>query len=224
MPRDPDIVLRVELHMHTVHSDDSGNELEELEALAAERDVDVFAVTDHDTIDGALRLRDREKVGVIVGEEVSTALGDVIGLFLERPVPPRLSPEETIDAIHEQGGLVYIPHPFDRKRKTRLFREAIERHVERIDLFEVWNGRVRHGVDNDRAARYAAEHGLAAAYGSDAHFPPEIGRALMEVAPYHSADSFLESVRRGRPVLPVRDPFGALRGRFRTLLGGGGKA
>ncbi|MFH1277664.1 MAG: PHP domain-containing protein [Candidatus Eisenbacteria bacterium] len=220
MSYDPDVILRVELHMHTRWSDDSGNNLEDIERIAAERDVDVFAVTDHDTIEGALRLRDRKEVKVIVGEEISTAFGDVIGLFLERPVPPGLSPEETMEAIHEQGGLVYIPHPFDRKRKTRLFKEAIDRCSGLIDLFEVWNGRVLHEEDNVRAARYGEEWGLVPVFGSDAHLPPELGRVLMEIGPYDSPAEFLDRVRGGRPILPGPERRGNLRDRLRGLFGG----
>lgn len=220
MSYDPDVILRVELHMHTRWSDDSGNTLEDIERVAPLRDVDVYAVTDHDTIEGALRLRDRGKVNVIVGEEISTAFGDVIGLFLERPIPPGLSPEETMDGIREQGGLVYVPHPFDRKRKTRLFREAIDRCADRIQLFEVWNGRVLHEEDNDRALRYGEERGLVSAYGSDAHFPPELGQVLMEIGPYDSPDSFLDAVRNGRPVLPGPESRKNILDRLRGLFGG----
>ena len=210
--------MLVEIHMHTEHSHDGVNRFEDIERIGAERGIGAFAVTDHDTIEGAVRLRDRGKVGVIVGEEISTAFGDVIGLFLEKPIPPGLAPEATMDAVHEQGGLVYIPHPFDRKRKSRLFREAIDRCIDRIDLFEVWNGRVCHQPDNERAARYAREHGLIAAYGSDAHKPRELGRVLMEVEEFDGAGSFRAAVRSGRALFPERDPDGPFRrliGRFR---------
>jgi len=210
----------VEIHMHTHHSDDGVSRFEDIEQAGAEGGVRYFAVTDHDTIEGALRLLDRGKVGVIVGEEVSTALGDVIGLFLEERIPPRLSPEATMDAIHEQGGLVYIPHPFDRKRKSRLFREAIDRCIDRIDLFEVWNGRVRHREDNDRAVRYAEEKSLVAAYGSDAHAPRELGRVLMEVADFTGAPSFLTAVREGSPVFPPSPARGPLRRAIDRLFRG----
>lgn len=208
----------VEIHMHSCFSFDSSTSLDDLERIGEEQGVDCYALTDHDTIEGALRLRDRGKVDVIMGEEISTAFGDVIGLFLEEAVPPGLSPEETIDAIHGQGGLVYIPHPFDRKRKTRLFREAITRCIDRIDLFEVWNGRTRHDEDNRRAARFAKEHGLATAVGSDAHKPAELGRAKMEIDRFGSAAGFLGAVRSGKAVLPGGTGPSDLAGRLLSLF------
>ncbi|MFH1680212.1 MAG: PHP-associated domain-containing protein [Candidatus Eisenbacteria bacterium] len=212
-------LVRVEIHVHTDVSDDSGNTFGDLERAASEKKIDAYAITDHDTLEGALHLRDRGRVSVIVGEEVTTSLGDVIGLFLETIVPPGLSPEETMDAIHEQGGLVYVPHPFDRKRKSRLFREAIERCVPRIDLFEVRNGRTPHESDNERAAAFAGETGLLAACGSDAHLPFELGRIFHEVPPFDSPSGFLRSIRAGRAVVPAASArsvgarlFGFLRG------------
>ena len=210
--------VRIEIHMHSCFSFDSSNSLDDLERIAGEKGVDWYALTDHDTIEGAIRLRDRGKVGVVVGEEISTTFGDVIGLFLEKAVSPGLSPEETIDAIRGQGGLVYIPHPFDRKRKTRLFREAITRCLDRIDLFEVWNGRTRYDEDNARAALFAREHGLAAVVGSDAHEPAELGRATMEIDRFDSAASFLGVVRSGRAMLPGGSEPNDLAGRILSLF------
>lgn len=192
--------VRVELHVHTDRSDDAVSSYADLEEAAERSGVRFYAITDHDTIEGALALRDRGKTGVIVGEEVTTALGDVIGLFLRERVPPGLSPEETMDRIHEQGGLVYVPHPFDRKRKTRLFREAVERCAPRIDILEVRNGRTPHEEDNARAAAFAAEKGIAGAFGSDAHTPRELGAIYHEVPAFETAADFLRAIREGRAV------------------------
>jgi predicted metal-dependent phosphoesterase TrpH len=193
----------VELHVHTTFSDDAVNTFEDLETAAVEHGTHLFAITDHDTIEGALRLRDRGRVGVIVGEEVTTALGDVIGLFLAERIPPGLAPEETMDRIHAQGGLVYVPHPFDRKRRTRLFRVAIERCTGRTDLFEVVNGRTPHVEDEERAAAHAAAHGLVPACGADAHEPGELGAIFHDLPPFETAADFLRSMRAGRPAYPA---------------------
>jgi hypothetical protein len=194
-------IIRVEVHVHTECSDDSVNTYADLEEAALEAGVQLYAITDHDTIEGALRLQERGRVRVIVGEEITTALGDVIGLFLREPIRPGLPPEETMDRIHAQGGLVYVPHPFDRKRKTRLFREAIDRCLGRIDLFEVRNGRTPHEEDNARAASFAAEKKLTGVTGSDAHARPELGRIFHEIPPFMNAAGFLAAIRAGRAVL-----------------------
>jgi len=195
---------RYELHVHTDVSDDGVSTFSEIEEAAERYGLDGFAITDHDTIDGALRLKERGRVPVIVGSEVTTAFGDVIGLFLDRAVPPGLSPEATMDAIHEQGGLVYVPHPFDRKRKTRLFREALERCVEKVDILEVWNGRTPHREDNQRARDYAEERRLVPAIGSDAHTPAELGKATVSLASFESSEGFLESLRKAELHFPAR--------------------
>lgn len=188
----------VEFHIHTSYSPDSKTEIAELEECALSMGTECLAITDHDTIEGALALRDRGRISVIVGEEVTSELGDIIGLFLTERVPPGLSPADTIARIRDQGGLVYIPHPFDRRRRSRLFRPALEEHVKDVDIVEVWNGRTRFEEDNERGLRFAEEHGKLIAYGSDAHLLKELGKARMEMAPFHDASGFLDALREGR--------------------------
>lgn len=202
--------VKTEIHTHTFHSFDSKASFEEIEKKERSAGIDWIAVTDHDTIEGALRLRERGGLNVIVGEEISTLMGDVIGLFLEEEIPPHLPVEETIDAIRSQGGLVYIPHPFDRRRKTRLFREALERCVDRVDIIEVWNGRVAHPKDNEKAAEFARAGGIVGVAGSDAHSIREFGRAWMVMDPFPTAASFLESLRNAEAVIPQGPPPGPL--------------
>ncbi|NNE09327.1 MAG: PHP domain-containing protein [Gemmatimonadetes bacterium] len=185
----------VEFHVHTSYSPDSKTDVAELEEHALSMGTECLAITDHDSIEGAVALRDRGRIAVIVGEEVTSELGDIIGLFLTERVPPGLSPAETIARIHDQGGLVYIPHPFDRRRRSRLFRPALEEHAADIDIIEAWNGRTRFEEDNERGLRFAEEHGKPVAYGSDAHLLKELGRARMEMAPFHDAPGFLDSLR-----------------------------
>lgn len=203
--------MRVELHVHTWYSFDSKARLEQIERKALETATDYIAITDHDTIEGALRLRSRGKIDVIVGEEISSRFGDIIGLFLEEKIEPDLSPEETIHRVHAQGGLVYIPHPFDRNRKTRLFRAALDQCVDGIDVLEVWNGRTRMEEDNVRAARYAEEHALLPAVGTDAHLPREIGRASMIMNDFSDARGFLHSLSRSTPELNLDKPLDSFR-------------
>ncbi|MBN1826241.1 MAG: PHP domain-containing protein [Candidatus Eisenbacteria bacterium] len=194
--------IRVEIHVHTAFSFDSKAAPEEVEEAALRAGVDRIAVTDHDTIEGALRLRGRGRIETIIGEEVTTSLGDVIGLFLESPLPPGVEPERTMDAIHEQGGLVVIPHPFDARRGTTLFPEALERCVDRIDAIEGWNGRIRRPADNERALLFARDHGLPVLVGSDAHRTDEIGRWMMRIESFDSPGRFLAALPRAEPLFP----------------------
>ena len=168
----------VDLHCHSRGSFDCLSAPKDIVKAASERGLTHLAITDHDRIDVALEARDLAPAGltVIVGEEVKTRDGDLICLFLERPIPPGLSAAETIAAAREQGGLVGIPHPFDRMRGSILRDAAMASLAPLVDWVETYNARiVGHG--NDDAAGFAAEHGLPGIAVSDAHSIMEIGVA-----------------------------------------------
>jgi predicted metal-dependent phosphoesterase TrpH len=168
----------VDLHSHTSRSFDSLAQPRDQVRAAAARGLTHLAVTDHDRIDGALEARAAAPAGltVIVGEEVRTADGDLIALFLERAVPPGRPATETIAAVREQGGLVGIPHPFDRFRSSLLRAAGLSRLAGHVDWVEAWNARLV-GAGNERAAAFALEHGLPGVAVSDAHTTAEIGVA-----------------------------------------------
>ncbi len=149
---------------------------------ATERGLTHLAITDHDRIDGALEARELApaELTVIVGEEVKTADGDLICLFLDRPIPPGLSAAETIDAAREQGGLVGIPHPFDGLRGSLLRDERLAVLSDRVDWVERHNARVI-GQGNQRAAEFAIERGIPGVAVSDAHSILEIGVAYTKL-------------------------------------------
>ena len=146
--------------------------------VAAERGLTHLAITDHDRIDVALEARELAPAGltVIVGEEVKTLDGDLICLFLERAIPPGLSVVDTIAAAREQGGLVGIPHPFDRRRRSILRDAAMASLAPAVDWVETHNARVV-GRGNEDAAEFALEHGLPGVSVSDAHSIMEVGVA-----------------------------------------------
>jgi hypothetical protein len=192
--------VRVDLHSHTYFSRDCLTPFDQVVAAAGRAGLSVLAVTDHDAIEGALRLRDLAAFAVIVGEEVKTAEGEIIGLFIERFVPPGMSPEETLAAIHEQGGLAYVPHPFDRVRRSSLTRVALERVSDQLDVVEVFNARCIKADFNQSAAQFAAGRGLPAGAGSDAHTPGEYGRAYLEMPAFGDASSFMNAVSSARVV------------------------
>jgi predicted metal-dependent phosphoesterase TrpH len=187
------------MHMHTEYSRDSRVRLADFAALAREAGLAAICVTDHDTIEGALRLREMDTgLMVVIGEEITTADGELIGLFLERPIQRGLSVERTIGLIHEQGGLAEVPHPFSRNRGRHLRRQALERVASSLDIVEVFNARELASSSNVRALEFARKHDLPGGVGSDAHRPIEIGRAYIEVAPFTGPQGLLRALREGK--------------------------
>jgi len=181
-PRDasPDNVTRafIDLHCHTSSSFDSLARPDAVMRAAVSRGLTHLAITDHDRIDGALRARDAAPDGltVIVGEEVKTADGDLVAIFIEKLVPPGLTAVETIVAIREQGGLVGVPHPFDRLRGYgRKSGADLADIADRVDWVEAYNARVVGGSANERAALFALEHELPGVCASDSHTVMEVG-------------------------------------------------
>ena len=170
--------LFIDLHCHTSASFDSLASPRSVVRAAASRGLTHLAVTDHDRIDGAMRARDAapDELTVIVGEEVKTADGDLIAVFIEDLVPPGLSASETIAAIREQGGLVGVPHPFDRLRGYgRKSGADLAEIAGAVDWIEAYNARVIGGSANERAALFAREHGLPGICASDSHTVMEVG-------------------------------------------------
>ncbi len=174
----------VDLHCHTSASFDSLASPAAVVRAAASRGLTHLAITDHDRIEGALEARQRaasETLGlmVLVGQEIRTAAGDLIGLFLDEWIPPGLSPAEAVAAVREQGGLVGAAHPFDRFRGSvgRGEAAAFEALAAELDWIEVWNARLMIGDGNARAAELATRLGIPGVAVSDAHTTLEIGIA-----------------------------------------------
>ena len=166
----------IDLHCHSRGSFDCLSDPKQILNAAASRGLTHLAITDHDRIDVALRARDKAPPGltVLVGEEVKTADGDLICVFLERVIPPGMSAMETIAAAREQGALVGIPHPFDRMRGSLLRDAAMASLAPHVDWIEAYNARVV-GHGNEDAAAFAIEHGRPGISVSDAH-------SIMEIA------------------------------------------
>jgi predicted metal-dependent phosphoesterase TrpH len=192
-------LYKTDLHVHTCHSKDSTSSPDKIVQHCLETGINCLAITDHDTISGALEIERIAPFKVIVGEEVMTTSGEIIGLFLTEEIPRHLPPEETVSRIKAQGGLVCIPHPFDRFRPhSRLRRKALERIKPDIDLIEVFNSRTYLLRDSIRASSYAQSNGLPGTAGSDAHVIQEIGRAYTEIPVFNDAEQFKLSLRQGQ--------------------------
>lgn len=188
---------RVDLHMHTSASHDCRSDPADVVGRAREIGLDRIAVTDHDQIDGAFAAHDLDPELVIVGEEVRTAEGlDLIGLWLTKRIPPGGTFREVADAIHGQGGLVYVPHPFDSRRGTdEAFLDGMR---DCVDAVETFNARIHDPERNERAVRWSERHDVPAGGGSDAHTLGEIGRGRAVVPPFEGRDDFLDALRAGR--------------------------
>lgn len=195
-------MLKADLHVHTCHSKDSTSSPDLIVQHCLNVGINCLAVTDHNNIDGALEVKRIAPFEVIVGEEMMTTRGEIIGLFLSEIIPPRLSPEETVARIKAQGGLVCIPHPFDRFRPhSRLSRNSLVKLIPDIDLIEVFNSRTYLLRDSERALQFAQSHGLPGIVGSDAHVIREIGRSYLELPEFNDADQFRLAVGKGRMVM-----------------------
>ena len=191
--------MKVDLHLHSHFSHDGRSSLEELIARCKECGLDRIALTDHNTVEGALTLARMVPGLAIVGEEVKTLEGEVIGLFITTRVPPYLPPEEVFELIHGMGGLTYIPHPLDRRR-ANFSAERIAELADGIDIIETYNPWCEAEA-NQAAARLAEELGKVAATGSDSHAAHELGRSWMEMDAFGDPQDFLEKLKYARHVV-----------------------
>jgi predicted metal-dependent phosphoesterase TrpH len=194
-----------DLHTHSSASFDSVADPRRMVERAIAIGLTHLAITDHERVDGARRAVDAagDRIVVIVGEEVRSRDGDLLGIFLEHPVPPGLSAMETATAIHEQGGLVGLPHPFDGFRASGGSKadgeEALERLASLVDYVEIHNARAYRDA-NPRAAGFAARHGLSGVASSDAHSVMEIGVASTRLPGTFSTAAELKAL------LPLAQP------------------
>ncbi len=193
--------IKVEIHCHTNFSPCGFIKPERIEPFCLKKGVDVVAITDHNTIQGALLVKQlAEKVGVIVGEEIKTSHGEIIGYFLEQEIPSLMSPLDTVKAIKEQGGIVSVPHPFDEMRSSRLAPEALKSVIDKIDMIEVFNSRDILKKQDTAIIREALQHGVVAVSASDAHFAVEIGNSLTLIDQFKTPAEFLENLRKGQSI------------------------
>lgn len=188
--------VRLDLHIHTVYSFDGCIDPSGLRKACRRRGLDGVAVTDHDSVRGGLAFAaELPELLIVPGSEIRSAEGEVIGLFLEEDVPPGLSAPETMARIHEQGGVVVIPHPFDYVKLKRMNARRLRELAGEIDALEVLNGKPRYPGANVRAARFAESLGLPATAGSDAHVPDHVGLVYVEMGEFDDREGFLASLR-----------------------------
>jgi len=190
--------MRLDLHCHTNASPDSLNTLDGILRQMDRRRIDLLAITDHNLIDAALDFHHQAPERFLVGEEIKTTEGELLALFIAEWVPPGLSPEETIDRVHEQGGLVGASHPLDRLRREAMGSQVLDAIHHRLDFVEVMNARVIFSGDNRRAREKAARWGLPGSAGSDAHAPFEVGRCYVEMPSFDGPHDFVDCLAQAQ--------------------------
>jgi glycosyltransferase involved in cell wall biosynthesis len=189
-------LIDVDLHMHTDHSGDCATPVEALLAVAKAKGLGAIAITDHNEISGALEAREKaDGIKVIVSEEVKTAdQGEVIGLFIEEKIPRGMTLQETIAEIKRQGGLVYVPHPFDRLHAVPDYPHLLD-VLDDVDAIEVFNPRVAISSFNEEAVRFAEKYRVVCGAGSDAHVTAGLGSVRIRMRDFDGPEEFLESLR-----------------------------
>ena len=201
------IVWHVDCHVHTEYSADGMVPLTKIVDLCRSRGLNGIAVTDHNTIDGALKLQELAKndLKVIVGEEIKTIDGEVTGLFLRQHISSGKTVEETVQLIKQQDGLVCIPHPFCRFRRSKLKFEAMLRIIDQVDIVEIFNSRTLMSKDNDLAKQFALDNKKGMVAGSDAHLGYEYGQSYTKIRSFADAREFMINLRSSE-IVSQRSP------------------
>ena len=200
-------MLKADLHMHTHFSPDSEVSPERLVARCIKVGLSCIAVTDHNTIEGAVVVERIAPFKVILGEEVATTEGEITGLFLKEAVPSGLAPLETARRIKDQGGLVSLPHPFDRFRRNVISPAALDDVAPYTDIVEAFNSRNNVSADNEKAQEFAREHDLLTTGVSDAHTTMELGRTYVEMPDFDGTpQDFMRALAQGTIVARRTSP------------------
>jgi predicted metal-dependent phosphoesterase TrpH len=188
--------IRLDLHIHTTYSFDSAIDPQGLEQACRERGLHGVAITDHNSLQGGLSFASElPDLVIIPGSEIRSTEGEIIGLFLAEEIPPGLPAPETMRRIHEQGGLVVLPHPFDLVKLKRMSRRRLEELEDDIDAIEALNGKPRWWGANGSARRFADRRGLLVTAGSDAHKASHVGLVYMEMEEFSGPAGFLASLQ-----------------------------
>lgn len=193
-------MIRVDLHTHSAASPDGGISAAQFHKILSNSVLDCIAITDHNRVDFALEMQRSYGERIIVGEEIMTSGGEIIGLFLTSKVRPGMSPEETIDAIDAQGGLVYVPHPFESLRKG-LDKRLLDELKGRIDIIEIYNGRALVQNRSQQATVWAKLNSVRGVASSDAHGIKGLGKTYTSLAAIPTAKTLVDLLANSTPIV-----------------------
>lgn len=182
--------LTVELHSHTYHSTDSLLSPERLLDICVRKGIDRIAITDHNTTAGAFQAAVLDPERVIIGEEIKTTKGELLGYFLQEEIPPGLTPEETISRLRDQGAFISVSHPFDHTRSGSWAEEDLHRILPHVDAIETYNARTWSDHPNRVALEFALKAGILQTAGSDSHAPSEVGQTVIKMPIFHDVETF----------------------------------
>jgi hypothetical protein len=189
------LIFKIDLHLHTCVSKDGALHPTEVIRIAKQKGLDRICITDHNKIEGALLAQQLDPEFVIVGEEIKTTHGEILAFFVQEWVPPRLSPEETLQRLRRQGAVISVSHPFDLHR-PHWSAELLAALAPQLDAVEGLNARTINPEYNEKAKAFATAHGLAITAGSDAHSGMEIGAAYLEMPVFSTADEFRANLKQ----------------------------
>jgi predicted metal-dependent phosphoesterase TrpH len=206
--------LRVELHLHTYASMDSLVQPQKLLDHCARIGIDRVAITDHNSMDGALAAKAMAPDRVIVGEEIETTQGELLGYFMREWVPGGLEPMEAIQRLRVQGALISVSHPFEQTRGPKWTYDQLLAIAPHVDAIETFNARCFTNQPNEEAAAFSREHDILGTVGSDAHSLFEVGRAVLQMSPFDDAAGFLAALTSARPHTRLSPPYVHLFSRY----------
>lgn len=211
------VQVRVELHLHTRASKDSLVGIEELLQHCDQIGIDKVAITDHNQIKNALKAKTMSPDRVIVGEEIETTHGELIGYFMSELVPPGLEPMAAISRLRAQGALISVAHPFDTTRTQHWGEDQLLAIAPYVDAIETFNARCLSNKPNQAAETFAKKHGLQETVGSDAHSLWEVGRAYLTMPRFADAAGFAAGLAKAKKTTRLSSPFVHLFSRYAVL-------
>lgn len=190
--------LRVEFHSHSIYSKDSLSQPRDMLRVAKDKGIDRLVITDHNSIQGALKAKELDPERVIIGEEIMTTKGELLAAFVTEEIPRGLEPLDVIHRLREQGAFISVSHPFDEHRNGSWLKDDLDQIIEYVDAIEVFNSRCSFKRFNQEADSYAKERQVLGTVGSDAHLLRELGISTQIVPYFTNAEELKESLAQAR--------------------------